>query len=259
MIWGAGGTFKPSELTDPRGYNRYDAVFTRLHKENVKGAYLVGFWDNYFARRDDAQESNHAPLEPWPSWHFLSGNPWNPGLAQLQTFIGMIPPKSKLIIAGASLGGGTAATIAGILARANRPINHLLLFDPVGMYGWRREAIAHPVPDNVRRFFNIWQEKGCWPVEYLVSGRFQIANPQYTTATQELFTGGTDAGPCIDSVSKSVHSDTWRHVRPSDGEQRIAAELLSAIKHVTAPPPHVNQSRRIDGSNVTLRSRDGTN
>lgn len=137
-------------------------------------------------------------------------------ISELVERINRLPAGQKLILIGHSFGGDSLLKVA---EQVTRPIDLLAVIDPVAAFGLRRTVVSRPVPPSVRFFWNRWQQRGPWPIDFRNTGRIPLADPALTRSDQR------------EVKDYGVLAHVYIH-----SNRKVQRELIEAIERVMYAP-----------------------
>ena len=190
---GRGGCFsKEGDLVKNAALEKY------IHSKR-KGAYMEGYWDFFFANRYHfGPECIASPSERYPR----NVAQWGHGANLMAEYLAMVPADSKIVLAGFGLGATSAILLARKMLEVHRrSIDYLILYDPVGPGGTRKNvqdlwAALEPGPAKVKNLYHRWQTQACLPYDYQESGLLTTAGVAVANQKSVDFKMSVTEGDC---------------------------------------------------------------
>lgn len=178
-------------------------VYQSLADQGIN--FSVGWWNSL--DRGDHETAGPLP-DPVDDRRLVS---------ELVELINQLPSGHKLILIGHSFGADSLLKVA---EQVTRSIDLLAVIDPVAAYALRRTVVRRPVPPRVRYFWNRWQQRAPWPLDFLRSGRIPLSDPSQTYSDQ-----------------REVKEQGFRAHSQIQSNRKVQRELIEAIKRAVADPP----------------------
>jgi Ricin-type beta-trefoil lectin domain len=100
-----------------------------------------------------------------------------------------VDPNQPVILIGHSFGGDSVLKVA---PRINRRILFLGILDPVAALGKRSPVTGYGVPSNVDYFFNRWQTKAPWPIDFSGEGTVRNCSARECDQQEQSFAKNAD-------------------------------------------------------------------